>query len=86
MKEQVGGRHRDLHPGFVKRAAKAADDRIALGGRNAHRDQIVIVQVHAVGAELGQPMNRNDGIERGTNLIAERVAARFPTVHSPNVK
>jgi len=40
VREQVGRRHRHAQPAVVEGAAKARDDAIALGRRDAQRDQV----------------------------------------------
>ena len=62
-------------PVDVERAAEIADDAVALGGRGVDGDQVVVVEVDAVGAELGEPVHARDGIERRPDAFAERIAA-----------
>ena len=45
-------------------------------GRRAEGHEVVVVEVDAVGAELGQPVHRLDRVERRPHLVAERIAAR----------
>ena len=40
----------------------------------ARRHEIVVVEAHAVRADVGEVMHGVDGIERRTGLVAERVA------------
>ena len=47
----------------------------ALGRRRAVRHEVVVVEVHAVGAQVGEAVDRVDGIERRPDLVAERVTA-----------
>ena len=71
-------------PCSVARRLELADDAIALGGRGVDRHEIVVVQVHAPGADLGEHAH---GVDRGksrTHRIAERIAAAIATVHRPN--
>ena len=50
--EQVGGRHRHHDAGVGERPREITDDAIALGGRGIDRDEVVVVQVDAPGADL----------------------------------
>ena len=51
------------------------DDAIALGGRRVDGHQIVVVQVHAPGADLGEQLHGVDRRQGGTDFGAERIAA-----------
>jgi hypothetical protein len=60
--EQVGGRHRHLHAG----AASAFLKRLMCWSRaasSAERDQVVVVERDAVGAEFGEPVHGLDRID-----------------------
>ena len=50
--EEVRGRHRDDHSVISQRFLELADDLIALGGAGVDRDEIIIVKIDAVSAEL----------------------------------
>jgi hypothetical protein len=51
------------------------DDAIALGGRRVDGHQVVVVQVHAPGADIGQQLHGVDRRQDGTDFGAERIAA-----------
>ena len=53
---------------------EAADDAIAFGGRRVDRHQIVVVEIDAPGAELAQPLDGDDGVDRRPDELAEGVA------------
>ena len=74
VREQVRRRHRHLHAGVVERAPEPLQDRLALGRGRAGRHEVVVVEVHAVRAELGEAVHGVDRIERRARLVAERVA------------
>ncbi len=57
VRERVGGDHRDHHAGLVARLLERVDRGAAVGVRGAEREQVVVVEGHAVGAELGQLVN-----------------------------
>jgi hypothetical protein len=71
--EQVRGGHRDHHAGGVERLPEALDVRLALGLRGTERDQVVVVERHAPGAELGQTLHGLDGVKHRTGGVTERV-------------
>jgi hypothetical protein len=84
MREQVRGGHRDLHPVVGERGLELAHDPVALGGAGPERDEVVVVQVDAVGAELRQLL---DDVGRGQGLadgLPEGVAARI--AHGPQTE
>ena len=74
VREQVRRRHRDDEPSLVERLAEAADDPVALGRRGVEGDEVVVVQVDAVGAEVGQEADGVGGVDGGPGRLAERVA------------
>ena len=73
--EQVRGRHPHAHAGGLERLLEARDDPLALGGRDAPGDQVVVVQADAPGAELGQLVHGVDGVDGLARRAAERIAA-----------
>ena len=81
--EQVRRHHRNVHPGLIERAPEPLEDVVALVGRGAVRDEVVVVEADAVGAEIGEPVHRVDRVERRAHLGAERVAARVPDGPEP---
>src|SRR5690606_13382982 len=79
--EQVGRRHGDDHPGLVQGFAEALEHRLPLLRRGPERHEVIVVEAHAVGAEVGQAAHdlvRRDGT---AGLLPEWVAARV--AHSP---
>ncbi len=73
LAEQVGGDHGHGHAGVGEGLLEAVDLVLADGGRGTEREQVVIVEGEAVGAELGQARDRLDGVQRGAGRAAERV-------------
>lgn len=73
--EEVRSGHRHREPGAVQGGPEALDDRVALGVRGAEGDQVVVVEGDAVRAEVGEPLDGLDGVERRAGRLAERVAA-----------
>jgi hypothetical protein len=63
-------------PGLGQRALELADDLLALGRRGLVRNQILVVQVDAVGAELAELVNNLHGRQHLTHGVAERIATR----------
>src|SRR5215470_7786158 len=51
------------------------DDLVAFRRRGVDRHQIVVVEVHAPGADLGQGRNDPGGSNGGAHGITERIAA-----------
>ena len=75
--EEVGRRHRDLHPRLVERAPEPLEDGLPLRGRRAVGHEVVVVEAHAVGAELGEAVHASrPGSRSAAHLGAERVAPR----------
>ena len=54
---------------------KSRDDAIALGGRGVDGDEIVVVKVDAVRAELAQALDGDDRVDRGPDELAKGIAA-----------
>ena len=72
--EQIRGCHRHDQPGLAERLTERRYDPVTLGRRSIDRDEVVVVQVDAVGAEPGQQVDerfRRAGRAYGR---AERVA------------
>ena len=84
LREQVRRRHRHLH---ARSSSSAARNRLRIASRSAAvrpgRDQVVVVEVHAVRAEVGEPLHGLDRVERRPGLVAERVAAPVPDRPEP---
>ncbi|MBG9885071.1 hypothetical protein ABE10_00415 [Bacillus toyonensis] len=73
--EQVGRHHRDAQSGTGERALETVDLLPALGIGGAEGEEVVVVEGQTVRAELGQPLDDVDHIERGTGRTAERIGA-----------
>ena len=76
LAEEVGRRHRHLHAGLVEGLAEALQDGLPLAVAGAEGHEVVVVEVDAVGAELGQPVHRVHRVERRPHLQAEGIPAR----------
>ena len=81
MAEQVGRRHPHAEPALTQGVLERSDDPVALGGRGAVGDEVVVVQAHAPGAGVGQAVDGVHGIARWSRRLAERVAPRI--AHGP---
>ena len=73
--EEVRRGHRHLEPGLRERLLEVADDLLALGRGGVDRDQVVVVEVDAVGAHLGQQVHELHRRQDRADGLAERVAA-----------
>src|SRR5262249_25984065 len=73
--EEVRRRHRDFHARIAQRLLEFAHDLVTLGRRGIARYEIVVVQVHAVDAELTELADDLVRRDRRTNGIAEWIAA-----------
>src|SRR6266508_4043786 len=76
--EEVGGGHRHHHPGLVEGAAEALQrlGAVARAAVRAGREQVVVVEGDAVGAELGEALDDLDRVEPRPHRVAEGVEAR----------
>ena len=61
--ERVGGDHLDGDAGLVEGALEAGEDLVALGVVGAERDDVVVVERHVRGAQLGELVHRLDRVE-----------------------
>jgi hypothetical protein len=75
VKEQVGRRHRHHQAGLAERGLELAYDPGLLGGRGVDRHQVVVVEVDAPGAGLGEQPDGLHRPERRPRGLAKRVAA-----------
>ena len=75
IEEQAHRRHRHDDAVAVAGLLELLDDAIALGGRRVDGHQVVVVQVHAPGADIGQQLHGVDRRQGGTDFGAERIAA-----------
>src|SRR6266516_4824338 len=82
--EQVRRRHRNPEAGGLERRLELPHDPVALAGGGVHRHEVVVVQVHAVGTQLGELVNDSGGRDRRADRLAERIAARVP--HRPETE
>ena len=73
--EQVGGRHRHDQAGVGQCLLEIGHDAVALGGRGVNGNQVVVVEVDAVRADLGQQVDDLHGREFGAHGRTERVGA-----------
>ena len=73
--EEVGGGHRDDDPGVGQGLLEVLHDPVVLGRRGVDRHEVVVVEVDAVGAHLGQQVDDLDRAEDRPHRLAERVAA-----------
>ena len=64
-------------------ASEALDQPLSLAVGRAERHEVVVVEAHAVGPELGEPMHRLDRVERRARRVAERVAGLPPDRPQP---
>jgi hypothetical protein len=69
-------RHRHFHARGVEGGLELPDDPVALGGRRVPGDEVVVVEVHAVGAQLRELLDDARRRYRRADGIAERIAAR----------
>ena len=75
VEEEVGGGHRYHHAVVVERPFEVGHDAVTFGGRGVDGDQVVVVQVYPVGAELAQLLDDVAGCEHGAGGGAEGVVA-----------
>jgi hypothetical protein len=73
--EQVGRGHADAQPRIGQRLLEARDDPLAFLERDAPRDQVVVMQRDAPGAELGELVDGIHGVDELARRTSERVAA-----------
>jgi hypothetical protein len=71
--EEVGRHHRHDDAGRVERALEAVDLLLALGVGRAEREEVVVVEGQAVGAEAVEVLDGLDHVEIGAGRPAERV-------------
>jgi len=76
--EQVGGRRRHDQPGLVQRLAERGDPLVPLGLAGPELEHVVVVEVHAVGAELGQLVHGPLGGHGRPGGAAEHIHALPP--------
>jgi hypothetical protein len=76
--EEVGGGHRDLHIVVREGLLELRHDPVSLRRRGVDGDQVVIVEVHAVGAERGEPFHALAGHDLLPDGLAKRVATGIP--------
>jgi hypothetical protein len=72
--EQVGRGHGDDEAGLLQRVLEALHVLGALGVVAAERDQVVVVEGDAGGAQLGEAVHALHRVERRAGRVAERVA------------
>ena len=73
--EQVGGRHGHDQPGIRQRLAEVLFDRFGFGGRGVDGDQVVVVEVDAIGADFAEQVDQLGGGFVGAGGGAKGVGA-----------
>ena len=74
--EQVRRGHRHDEAGGIERLLEVRDDLVAFVRARVDRHEVVVVQVHAPRAHLGQELDELDGGEHLARGVPERVEAR----------
>jgi hypothetical protein len=82
--EQVGGDHRDDHSRGLQRAGQSVNFPLAVSGGAAEGKEVVVVERDAVGAEVTEPVDGLDGVQRRAGGGAELVL-RLPA-HRPEAE
>ena len=82
--EEIGGGHRNAQASVGDRFLEIAHDPIALRGTRSEGDEIVVVEIDPVGADLPELRDEPARIGDGTHGFAERIAARIP--HGPQTE
>ncbi len=72
-----------MHPGGIERAPEPLQNVIALVARRAVRHEVVVVEAHAVGTEVGEPVHGVDRVEGRAHFGAERIPTRVPDRPQP---
>ena len=75
LAEQVRGGHGDDQTGFFQGSFEVPHDAVAFGGGGVNGDQVVVVEVDAVGADIGQEMDEFDRGLHFAHWSAEWIAA-----------
>src|SRR5207253_5339062 len=75
IEEQVDGGHRHDDAVALARAGEILHDAIPVGRRRVDRDEIVVVQIHAPGAHVGQHRDRIVGRKWRAHGVSERIAS-----------
>ena len=73
VREEVGGHHGDHQTGGLHRLAQPTDRMTLLGGRGVEREDVVVVEAHPIGAQLGQPVDGHHRVQRRAHRRAEDV-------------
>src|SRR5438552_13191773 len=74
VREKVGCRHGHDHARGVERVLELGYDALALPQRGIKRHEVVVVEVHAPGAKLGQLLHDARGWKGRTRKVAKRIA------------
>ena len=82
--EQVRRRHRNLQPRLLERRLEVLHDLVALGRGRVARNEIVVVQVHAISAELGELVDDLHGAYLRPRRFAEGIASGI--AHGPQAE
>src|SRR5262249_42173812 len=73
--EEVSGGHRHLQVVIGERLLELSDNALAIPGRGVDRPQVVVVEVDAVGAELGELLHAAHRRDPLADRLSERIAA-----------
>jgi hypothetical protein len=73
--EQIRRRHRDLESGGLQRRLEVLHDRVTLRRCRVAGDEVVVVKVHTVGAELGELVHDLHGADLRPRRFAEGIAS-----------
>ena len=84
VREEIRRRHRHFHAGGVESSPKPLHDLLAFRRGRTGRHEVVVMEAHAVGAEIGEMVDGIDRVERWPGFVAERVAAAI--AHRPQPK
>jgi hypothetical protein len=78
VREKVGGGHRHDHAMIRQGLLEAGDDLVALLRGGIERHQVVVMQIHAIRAQLAQLGHDPLGCDGRAHRIAKRVAPHIP--------
>ena len=76
--EEIGRRHRADDPGLIERLLEAIELSAALRFRRTEGHEVVVVEAHTPGADVGEALDVIDRVDRGTRGVAEGIASRMP--------
>jgi hypothetical protein len=82
--KEIRGGHRHLHAGLAERLFELAHDAISIAGGSIDRDQIVVMKIDAIRAQLTQTLHDRDRTNGRARGVAKRIAS--PVADSPQAK